>query len=158
MCLPVFRLFWVSSLAYPNLLGTKGYVVVVVCLCLHTDHVYWVGDIWALGINLEDLGNQRNGSPPTPLVVWTADRLARRGLPHLMQHLLCEQEDETIYHILSSCEFSRTIWLLLFHHYRLPDVLPFPGDKGFFDSWIRIIIFFPREAKWWLNSLITLGA
>jgi hypothetical protein len=23
------RLFWVSSLAYPNLLGTKGYVVVV---------------------------------------------------------------------------------------------------------------------------------
>jgi hypothetical protein len=30
MCLPVSRLFWVSSLAYPNLLGTKVYVVVVV--------------------------------------------------------------------------------------------------------------------------------
>jgi hypothetical protein len=30
MCLPVSRLFWVSSLAYPNLLGTKGYVAVVV--------------------------------------------------------------------------------------------------------------------------------
>jgi hypothetical protein len=30
MCLHVSRLFWVSSLAYPNLLGTKGYVVVVV--------------------------------------------------------------------------------------------------------------------------------
>jgi hypothetical protein len=30
MCLPVSRLFCVSSLAYPNLLGTKGYVVVVV--------------------------------------------------------------------------------------------------------------------------------
>jgi hypothetical protein len=30
MYLPVSRLFWVSSLAYPNLLGTKGYVVVVV--------------------------------------------------------------------------------------------------------------------------------
>jgi hypothetical protein len=26
----VSRLFWVSSLAYPNLLGTKGYVVIVV--------------------------------------------------------------------------------------------------------------------------------
>jgi hypothetical protein len=39
MCLPVSRLFWVSSLAYPNLLGTKGYVVVVVekttDLCLY---------------------------------------------------------------------------------------------------------------------------
>jgi hypothetical protein len=33
MCLPVSRLFWVSSLAYPNLLGTKGYVVVVVVVC-----------------------------------------------------------------------------------------------------------------------------
>jgi hypothetical protein len=30
LCLPVYRLFWVSSLAYPNLLGTKNYVVVVV--------------------------------------------------------------------------------------------------------------------------------
>jgi hypothetical protein len=30
MCLPVSCLFWVSSLAYPNLLGTKAYVVVVV--------------------------------------------------------------------------------------------------------------------------------
>jgi hypothetical protein len=30
MCFPVSRLFWVSSLAYPKLLGTKGYVVVVV--------------------------------------------------------------------------------------------------------------------------------
>jgi hypothetical protein len=29
MCLSVSRLFWVSSLAYPNLLGIKGYVVVV---------------------------------------------------------------------------------------------------------------------------------
>jgi hypothetical protein len=28
MCLSVSRLFWVSSLAYLNLLGTKGYVVV----------------------------------------------------------------------------------------------------------------------------------
>jgi hypothetical protein len=34
MCLPVSRLFWVSSLAYPNLLGTKGYVVVVVVVVI----------------------------------------------------------------------------------------------------------------------------
>jgi hypothetical protein len=35
MCLPVSRLFWVSSLAYPNLLGTKGYVVVVVVVVVY---------------------------------------------------------------------------------------------------------------------------
>jgi hypothetical protein len=34
MCLPVSRLFWVSSLAYPNLLGTKCYVVVVVVVAI----------------------------------------------------------------------------------------------------------------------------
>jgi hypothetical protein len=37
MCLPVSRLFWVSSLAYPNLLGTKDYVVVVVVVKLERD-------------------------------------------------------------------------------------------------------------------------
>jgi hypothetical protein len=31
MSLPVSRLFWVSSLTYSNLLGTKDYVVVVLC-------------------------------------------------------------------------------------------------------------------------------
>jgi hypothetical protein len=42
MCLPVSRLFWVSSLAYPNLLGTKDYVVVVVVVvCFALDH--WIG-------------------------------------------------------------------------------------------------------------------
>jgi hypothetical protein len=38
MCLPVSRLFWVSSLAYPNLLGTKGYVVVVVVVVAEAPH------------------------------------------------------------------------------------------------------------------------
>jgi hypothetical protein len=38
MCLPISRLFWVSSLAYPNLLRTKGYVVVVVVVVLTSFH------------------------------------------------------------------------------------------------------------------------
>jgi hypothetical protein len=37
MCLPVSRLFSVSSLAYPNLLGTKGYVVVVVVIDIYIE-------------------------------------------------------------------------------------------------------------------------
>jgi hypothetical protein len=41
MCLPVSRLFWVSSLAYPNLLGTKGYVVVVVVMRPRCQSVAW---------------------------------------------------------------------------------------------------------------------
>jgi hypothetical protein len=34
MCILVSRLFRVSSPAYPNLLGTKGYVVVVVVVLM----------------------------------------------------------------------------------------------------------------------------
>jgi hypothetical protein len=43
MYLPVSRLFWVSSLAYPNLLGTKGYVVVVVVVVVVSIHVLEFG-------------------------------------------------------------------------------------------------------------------
>jgi hypothetical protein len=42
MCLPVSRLFWVSFLAYPNLLGTKGYVVVVVVV---VENINWKKDV-----------------------------------------------------------------------------------------------------------------
>jgi hypothetical protein len=34
--------FWVSSLAYPNLLGTKGYVVVVVVVVVAVVVVRWI--------------------------------------------------------------------------------------------------------------------
>jgi hypothetical protein len=43
MCLPVSRLFWVSSLAYPNLLGTKGYVVVVIVVV-----VVWISEMYVI--------------------------------------------------------------------------------------------------------------
>jgi hypothetical protein len=45
MCLPVSRLFWVSSLAYPNLLGTKGYVVVVVVVVFLNDLLWQVNSV-----------------------------------------------------------------------------------------------------------------
>jgi hypothetical protein len=40
MCLPVSRLLWVSSLAYPNLLGTKDYVVVVVVVVIFEGNLH----------------------------------------------------------------------------------------------------------------------
>jgi hypothetical protein len=48
MYLPVYRLFWFSSLAYPNLLGTKGYVVVVV---LALPLVWWSHTLLSLALN-----------------------------------------------------------------------------------------------------------
>jgi hypothetical protein len=37
---------------------------------------------------------------------WTADRLARRGLPHPTHCPHCDQEEETINHLLVSCVFA----------------------------------------------------
>ena len=41
---------------------------------------------------------------------WTADRLARRGLPHPENCLLCDHEKETIDHLLVHCVFTREFW------------------------------------------------
>jgi hypothetical protein len=41
---------------------------------------------------------------------WTVDRLARRGLEHLERCPLCDQEDETVQHLLASCVFAREVW------------------------------------------------
>jgi hypothetical protein len=41
---------------------------------------------------------------------WTADRLARQNLTHPELCILCDQDKETINHILSSCVFSWEFW------------------------------------------------
>lgn len=41
---------------------------------------------------------------------WTADRLARRGLPHHERCVLCDQGEENINHLLLSCVFARDFW------------------------------------------------
>jgi hypothetical protein len=41
---------------------------------------------------------------------WTADRLQRRHLPHPPRCVLCDQEQETMHHLLITCPFSRQVW------------------------------------------------
>ncbi|GJN40508.1 hypothetical protein PR202_gb29730 [Eleusine coracana subsp. coracana] len=38
---------------------------------------------------------------------WTADRLARRNLPHPERCPFCDQEDKTIHYLLVGCVFAR---------------------------------------------------
>jgi hypothetical protein len=40
---------------------------------------------------------------------WTTDRLARRGLDHPLYCLLCDQEEETIQHILVGYVFFKEV-------------------------------------------------
>ena len=41
---------------------------------------------------------------------WTADQLAKRGLPHPTACPFCDQAEETIQHLLDPCVFSRQVW------------------------------------------------
>jgi hypothetical protein len=38
---------------------------------------------------------------------WTADRLVKKGLPHPQNSLLCDQEDETLNHLLVSFSLGK---------------------------------------------------
>lgn len=46
---------------------------------------------------------------------WTSDRLARRGLDHQDRCPLCNQEEETMNHILLHCVFTREVWTAVLH-------------------------------------------
>jgi hypothetical protein len=41
---------------------------------------------------------------------WIADLLAKWNLPHPNHYPLCDQADETIQHLLTSCVFTRDFW------------------------------------------------
>jgi hypothetical protein len=89
---------------------------------------------------------------------WTADRLARHGLDHPEKCHLCDQEEETMDHLLSSCIFSRQFWFRFLQKVTLHDLTPQPTDPSFLDWWQRIEELALGMVRKGLNSLIILGA
>jgi len=89
---------------------------------------------------------------------WMADRLARRGLPHPEHCPFCDQEDETIQHLLCSCVFSLQFWHQLLRCFGLPDVAPQPSSVRFFDWWQQAGSTFNKDVGQGFNSLVMLGA
>ena len=66
---------------------------------------------------------------------WTADRLAKRGLPHPGACPLCDQDDETINHILVGCSFSRQLWFHMLQALHITNLAPSLGDYSFPMVW-----------------------
>ena len=89
---------------------------------------------------------------------WTADRLARKGLPHPEQCPLCDQEEETINHLLVSCVFSRQVWFIVFQQFGLQCLAPQPGDLLFDEWWEQVNTRVTDLVKQGLNSLVILVA
>lgn len=87
---------------------------------------------------------------------WTADRLARCGLQHPERCVLCDQEEETVQHILTSCVFARQIWSSCLSVFGLQAATPSRRDRSLADWWRRAGRRVPRQWKKGFNSLVML--
>lgn len=60
---------------------------------------------------------------------WTADRLAKRGLNHPSKCPLCDQESETLNHLLVSCIFTRVFWYKVLRKLSMHSLAPKPDAR-----------------------------
>jgi hypothetical protein len=88
---------------------------------------------------------------------WAADHLARRGLPHPGCCPLCDQDEEDINHLLSTCVFAREFLFFLLRRVGLQVLTPQPDETSFDDWWDRSSNAVAAPLRKGLNSII-LGA
>uniref|UniRef100_A0A0A9CVB5 Reverse transcriptase zinc-binding domain-containing protein n=1 Tax=Arundo donax TaxID=35708 RepID=A0A0A9CVB5_ARUDO len=91
-------------------------------------------------------------------ICWTADRLEKRGLRHLECCPLCDQENETVQHLLTTCVFARQVWHKIFEPLGLLTLVPRRSEKCFADWWRKSVRKGRKEQRKGLNTLIILGA
>jgi hypothetical protein len=89
---------------------------------------------------------------------WTADRLEKRGLDHPERCPLCDQERETIDHLLVNCVFSIECWFLLLRQFGLHGLAPQPSNINFMEWWHQTNEAIQGSFIDGLNSLVMLGA
>jgi hypothetical protein len=87
---------------------------------------------------------------------WTADKLAKRGLPHPNACSLCDQEEETIQHLLVGCAFSRQLWFYIFQALKLTELVSNIAEPSFPKWWRKVVKLVPKERRQGLNSLTIL--
>jgi len=89
---------------------------------------------------------------------WTADRLEKRGLPHPDRCPLCDQEEENVQHILTSCVFARQFWFEVLQPLNLSHLTPSRSIDSFADWWRRSWKKLQKQHRKGFNSLCILGA
>ncbi|CAO2038521.1 unnamed protein product [Urochloa humidicola] len=87
---------------------------------------------------------------------WTADRLARKGLQHPEKCPHCDQEQETIDHLLLSCVFARQVWYVVLQRFGLQALAPHLEDISFEDWWHKVSTRVNGQTQRGLNSIIIL--
>jgi hypothetical protein len=61
--------------------------------------------------------------------------VGRRNLQHHKRCLFCDQEQETIHHILLGCTFSREFWFRILNKAGLQQLSPQSDDQNFLVWW-----------------------
>lgn len=84
---------------------------------------------------------------------WTADRLAKRNLPHPAHCMLCCQDTESANHLLLGCSFARQVWYSVLLPWRLHRFTPRAAD-ALTSWWSRLSAAVAGGRKKELNSLI----
>jgi hypothetical protein len=70
----------------------------------------------------------------------------------------CDQEDETIDHLIMACIFARQFWYLIMRQVGLHSLVPGPNDLFFDEWWEKVHLTTSALTRRGLNSLIILGA
>ncbi|TVU10898.1 hypothetical protein EJB05_44453, partial [Eragrostis curvula] len=86
---------------------------------------------------------------------WTADRLARRNMPHPASCLLCDQVAEDVQHILTTCVFAREFWFTILSRFGLQQHAPSLHARSFSDCAKRVQ---KEKKRKGFNSLVVLSA
>lgn len=89
---------------------------------------------------------------------WTVDRLRKCGMPHPVVCPLCDQEQETVQHLLTTCVFARQFWHGILAPFNLGHLIPSPVEASFVEWWGGVINQIHKDKKKGFNSAIILGA
>jgi hypothetical protein len=83
--------------------------------------------------------------------LWTADRLARRNMPHTRLCQLCCQQDEDTTHMLLGCAYAREVWYNMLLPLRLHRFTP-DGAKPLAEWWPQMVEAVPAGQRRHLNT------
>jgi hypothetical protein len=83
---------------------------------------------------------------------------SKRGLDYPKNCVLCDQEDETVQHILSNCGFTRQFWHNILTPIDLSTMAPKRRDSCFAEWWRKASARIPKSKRKGFNSVVILGA
>lgn len=89
-----------------------------------------------------------------PLTIGVGLRIVLLNKVCLTMRPFCDQEEETMEHLLVGCVFTRQVWTLLFHPLKLEALIPSPFEARFHIWWRKAVNSVPEELRKGLNTLI----